>query len=143
MNRDPRGYYAALRVTPDATAAEIQRAFRALMRLRHPDVDASSAAGPGPGNNEGDEARRILESFAVLRDPRSRAEYDPAAALWRARAHQLPAAGRFRCVTTGRRARFCGLPRCGGSEVRCDPAVGTPATLPEPQPRSTGEGGRP
>ena len=80
MNRDPRGYYAALGVTPDATAAEIQRAFRALMRLRHPDVDASSTAGQGPGNNEGDDARRILESFAVLRDPRSRAEYDPAAA---------------------------------------------------------------
>ena len=80
MNRDPRGYYAALGVTPDATAAEIQRAFRALVRLRHPDVDASSTAGQGPGNNEGDEARRILESFAVLRDPRSRAEYDPAAA---------------------------------------------------------------
>ena len=80
MNRDPRGYYAALGVAPDATAAEIQRAFRALMRLRHPDVDASSGAGQGPGNNEGDDARRILESFAVLRDPRSRAEYDPAAA---------------------------------------------------------------
>jgi DnaJ-class molecular chaperone len=77
MNRDPRGYYAALSVTPDATAAEIRHAFRALMRLHHPDVDASSAAGQGPGNNEGEDARRILESFAVLRDPRSRAEYDP------------------------------------------------------------------
>ncbi|MET1154081.1 DnaJ domain-containing protein [Arthrobacter sp.] len=79
MNRDPRGYYAALHVAPDATAAEIQRAFRALMRLRHPDVDASSTAGQSPGKDEGDDARRILESFAVLRDPRSRAEYDPAA----------------------------------------------------------------
>ena len=80
MNRDPRGYYAALSVTPDATAAEIQRAFRALMRLRHPDVEASSGAGNDPGTNEGDDVRRILESFAVLRNPRSRAEYDPAAA---------------------------------------------------------------
>lgn len=81
MNRDPRGYYAALHVAPDATAAEIQHAFRALMRLRHPDVGASAAApGAGPGSNDGDEARRILESFAVLRDPRTRAEYDPAAA---------------------------------------------------------------
>jgi DnaJ-class molecular chaperone len=80
MNRDPRGYYAALHVAPDATAAEIQRAFRALMRLRHPDVEASSGAGHGPANNDADEARRILESFAVLRDPESRAEYDPAAA---------------------------------------------------------------
>ena len=84
MNRDPRGYYAALHVTPDATAAEIQHAFRALMRLRHPDVEASAGAehgpGTGPGNDDGDEARRILESFSVLRDPRTRAEYDPAAA---------------------------------------------------------------
>ncbi|BCW68318.1 hypothetical protein NicSoilB4_30810 [Arthrobacter sp. NicSoilB4] len=79
MNRDPRGYYAALHVAPDATAAEIQRAFRALMRLRHPDVDASSGTGR-PGTSDGDEARRILESFAVLRDPEARAEYDPAAA---------------------------------------------------------------
>ena len=92
MNRDPRGYYAALHVTPDATAAEIQHAFRALMRLRHPDIEAAARAGAdaggevgagagaeaGAGNNDGDEARRILESFAVLRDPRSRAEYDPA-----------------------------------------------------------------
>lgn len=82
MNRDPSGYYAALHVTPDATAAEIQHAFRALMRLRHPDIEAAARAGTdagaAAGNNEGDEARRILESFAVLRDPRSRAEYDPA-----------------------------------------------------------------
>lgn len=86
MNRDPRGYYAALHVTPDATAAEIQHAFRALMRLRHPDVEAAAGAGTrtgagkGAGNTGGDDARRILESFAVLRDPGSRAEYDPAAA---------------------------------------------------------------
>ena len=90
MNRDPRGYYAALHVTPDATAAEIQHAFRALMRLRHPDVEA---AGAGAGNNAGDEARRILESFAVLRDPRSRAEYDPAAAAAAAAAARAVGAG--------------------------------------------------
>lgn len=74
MNRDPSGFYAALHVAPDATPAEIQRAFRALMRLRHPDVEASSGALP----DGGEDARRILESFAVLRNPKSRAEYDPA-----------------------------------------------------------------
>jgi DnaJ-class molecular chaperone len=79
MNRDPRGYYAALHVTPDAGLAEIQRAFRALMRLRHPDVGASSGAVSASGDTgAGDEVRRILESYAVLRDPKSRAEYDPA-----------------------------------------------------------------
>jgi DnaJ-class molecular chaperone len=75
MNRDPRGFYAALHVTPDATPAEIQRAFRALMRKRHPDVDASAGAVSAGG----DEVRRILEAFAVLRGPQSRAAYDPAA----------------------------------------------------------------
>ena len=75
MNRDPRGFYAALNVTPDATPAEIQRSFRALMRLRHPDVEASSGAGAAGA----DEARRILESFAVLKNPESRAAYDAGA----------------------------------------------------------------
>ena len=99
MNRDPRGYYAALHVTPDATAAEIQHAFRALMRLRHPDVEAAARAGTGAGtddgNNDGDEARRILESFAVLRDPRTRAEYAPTAAA-------APSAGAGRTPPGGR-----------------------------------------
>ena len=91
MNRDPGGLYAALHVTPDASPTEIQRAFRALMRLRHPDVEAAS----GAGNNDGDEARRILEAFAVLRDPKSRAEYDPAAAA-------PPSAGLGRTTPGGR-----------------------------------------
>ncbi|MCB5291949.1 J domain-containing protein [Arthrobacter sp. SO3] len=82
MNRDLRGYYAALHVAPDATPAEIQRAFRALMRLRHSDVGSSadagdSVAGDSGTGNAGDEARRILQSFAVLLDPKSRAQYDP------------------------------------------------------------------
>ncbi|WP_211883151.1 J domain-containing protein [Pseudarthrobacter albicanus] len=67
MHADSRGYYAALEVAPDATQQEISRAFRALMRQRHPDV-----GNPGGG----DEVRSILEAFAVLRDPRSRAAYD-------------------------------------------------------------------
>ena len=87
MNRDPRGFYAALHVAPDATPAEIQRSFRALMRRRHPDVEAAAGAAPGGGPDArpgaepdgGEEARRILESFAVLRNPDARAAYDSAA----------------------------------------------------------------
>ena len=107
MNRDPRGYYAALHVAPDATAAEIQHAFRALMRLRHPDVEAAAGAGTGAGNNNGDEARRILESYAVLRDPKSRAEYDPAAA-----AAAAPSAGPGRTAPGG-----SGRTAPGGREI--------------------------
>lgn len=86
MNRDPRGFYAALHVAPDASPAEIQRSFRALMRRRHPDVEASAGAAPGggpdalpaTGSDGGEEVRRILESFAVLRNPDARAAYDAA-----------------------------------------------------------------
>jgi curved DNA-binding protein CbpA len=82
MNRDPRGLYAALHVTPDASQTEIQRAFRALMRLRHPDVGTAAGAGVKAGDEAGaaDDVRRILASFAVLRDPKRRAEYDPGSA---------------------------------------------------------------
>lgn len=67
MHADSRGYYAALHVAPDATQQEISRAFRALMRQRHPDTGNSTG---------GDDVRSALEAFAVLRDPRSRAAYD-------------------------------------------------------------------
>ena len=86
MNRDPRGFYAALHVAPDASPAEIQRSFRALMRRRHPDVEAAAGAAsgggpdalPGAGSDGGEEVRRILESFSVLRNPDARAAYDAA-----------------------------------------------------------------
>ena len=42
-NPDPRGYYALLHVSPEASRQEIGRAFRALMRRRHPDVGHSGA----------------------------------------------------------------------------------------------------
>jgi curved DNA-binding protein CbpA len=92
MYPDPRGYYAALHLTPAATQADIQRAFRALIRAHHPDVgagragaaEAGAADGSPPGTGTsgagspvgGDDAGIILDAFAVLRNPRARAEYD-------------------------------------------------------------------
>ena len=72
VNADPRGYYAALHLTPAATQSDILRAFRALIRVHHPDV------GPtGPGEESGGaDVRGILAAFAVLRNPLTRAEYD-------------------------------------------------------------------
>jgi DnaJ-class molecular chaperone len=72
MNADPRGYYAALHLTPAATQAEIQRAFRALIRVHHPDVGRSRPGEEGRGAD----VRNILAAFAVLRNPLTRAEYD-------------------------------------------------------------------
>ena len=72
MDIDPRGYYAALRLTPAATQADIQRAFRALIRRHHPDVGSFDAGQEGGGAD----VRSILAAFTVLRDPVARAEYD-------------------------------------------------------------------
>ncbi|AXJ08554.1 DnaJ domain-containing protein [Arthrobacter sp. PM3] len=71
-NPDSRGYYALLRVSPDASRQEISRAFRALMRRRHPDVGHPDAGAGGPDSD----VRAILDAFAVLRDPVARAAYD-------------------------------------------------------------------
>ncbi|MCU1512827.1 MAG: hypothetical protein JWO34_2667 [Arthrobacter sp.] len=82
MNPDPRGYYAALHLTPAASQADIQRAFRALIRAHHPDIGPSDAGPSGAGTSGvhpsagGDDVRNILDAFAVLRNPLSRAEYD-------------------------------------------------------------------
>src|SRR6478736_6916451 len=74
-NPDPRGYYALLHVSPDASRQEIGRAFRVLMRRHHPDA-GNLVAGPGVGDSDADEVGAILHAFTVLRDPGARADYD-------------------------------------------------------------------
>jgi DnaJ-class molecular chaperone len=69
---DTPDYYATLRIRPDASQQEISRAYRALMRSHHPDMDAGMDAGAAP---EG-ELLRIMQAFNVLRDPERRAAYD-------------------------------------------------------------------
>jgi DnaJ-class molecular chaperone len=76
-------YYATLRVPRDATQQQISRAYRALMRSHHPDLDAGRATMgsqqsvpvTAPPQPEG-ELLRIMQAFAVLRDPVRRADYD-------------------------------------------------------------------
>jgi molecular chaperone DnaJ len=63
------GHYETLGVRPDATAAEIRDAYRALARQHHPDrgpVDPGAMAA-------------INEAYRVLGDPARRAVYDAAA----------------------------------------------------------------
>lgn len=69
-------YYATLGVSKDATAKEIQAAFRKLARKFHPDVNKDPGA----------EARfkQINEAYEVLRDPEKRAKYDQLGANWQA-----------------------------------------------------------
>ena len=66
-------YYAALRVKPTAGQREISRAYRALMRAHHPDVDGGAT---GDRDLQDGELLQIMQAFAVLRDPARRADYD-------------------------------------------------------------------
>ncbi|RKO20981.1 J domain-containing protein [Pseudarthrobacter phenanthrenivorans] len=75
---DTPDYYAILRVQPHATRQEISRAYRALMRSHHPDIDGGTAP-------EG-ELLEIMQAFNVLRDPERRAAYDKQRAASAARA---------------------------------------------------------
>ena len=82
-------HYAALRVNSSASQQEIARAYRALMRKLHPDVDGGSPAlSPArdcpakQSRTEGNAAAQqnellgIMQAFAVLRDPVRREAYD-------------------------------------------------------------------
>lgn len=61
-------YYKSLRVAPGAEAAEIRAAYRALMRLYHPDRNSDPQAQA--------RAQEITAAFAVLGNPEKRAAYD-------------------------------------------------------------------
>jgi DnaJ-class molecular chaperone len=82
-------HYAVLQVDASASQQEISRAYRALMRNLHPDVDGGSPrgaeagdSGPGQassaqsGSARNNDLLRIMQAFAVLRDPARRAAYD-------------------------------------------------------------------
>jgi curved DNA-binding protein CbpA len=64
--------YAVLGVHPDASPAEISRAYRGLVRRHHPDTHADTTAEQGSS----EELDRIMAAYAILRDPARRAEYD-------------------------------------------------------------------
>jgi curved DNA-binding protein len=61
-------YYEALGVPPDASAEDIRRAYRALARQYHPDINKEPGAE--------DRFKEISEAYEVLRDPEKRARYD-------------------------------------------------------------------
>jgi curved DNA-binding protein len=61
-------FYEVLGVGRDATAQEIQRAYRKLARTYHPDVNKDPAAER--------RFQEISESYEVLSDPESRRRYD-------------------------------------------------------------------
>ncbi|MCO4263313.1 J domain-containing protein [Pseudarthrobacter sp. MDT3-26] len=66
-------YYDVLRVKPAASQQEISRAYRVLMRTRHPDLDGGATVDRDVQDGE---LLRIMQAFAVLRDAARRATYD-------------------------------------------------------------------
>jgi curved DNA-binding protein len=63
-----RDYYDVLGVSRDASADEIQQAYRKLARRHHPDVNRDPAAE--------ERFKEINEAYQVLKDPQTRQRYD-------------------------------------------------------------------
>ena len=63
-----RDYYDVLGVSRDATADQIQQAYRTLARKYHPDVNKDPAAE--------DRFKEVNEAYHVLSDPDTRKRYD-------------------------------------------------------------------
>lgn len=69
-------YYETLGVKRDASADEIQKAYRKLARKYHPDVNKAKGAE--------DKFKQIGEAYEVLKDPEKRGRYDALGANWKA-----------------------------------------------------------
>ena len=62
-------HYETLNVPRSASQRDIAKAYRALMRAHHPDLETGTGVDPA-------ELLSIMKAFAVLRDPVARAAYD-------------------------------------------------------------------
>jgi DnaJ-class molecular chaperone len=72
---DYKDYYGVLGVNKQATAKDIQKAYRRLARQYHPDVN--------PNKPEAEERfKEINEAYEVLSDPEKRRQYDEMGANW-------------------------------------------------------------
>ncbi len=68
----PRDYYAILGISPAASAEEIKSAYRNLVKKFHPDRFQSYA----DKNKNGKKVKEVIEAYQILRNTRSREEYD-------------------------------------------------------------------
>ncbi|MGA0237529.1 MAG: J domain-containing protein [Acidimicrobiales bacterium] len=73
MNGRSSKHYQVLGVAPEASMAEIRRAYLTAARTAHPDLHHDSESSRRAAE---DRMRRINEAWAVLGDPDERAAYD-------------------------------------------------------------------
>ncbi|RSS82179.1 DnaJ C-terminal domain-containing protein [Streptomyces sp. WAC06614] len=106
-----RDYYEVLGVTRDASAEEIQRAYRNLARRWHPDLSKDPAAE--------ERFKEVNEAYEALSDPDGRARYDRFGPAWRQAREEPtggagspfgPGGGRRVYVNTGGGTGFGGAP---------------------------------
>jgi len=83
---DFKDYYAILGIPRDADQAAIKKAYRALARKFHPDVNPGDAAAE-------ERFKAAAEAYEVLGDPEKRAKYDRLGSAYRA--HERAGAGGF------------------------------------------------
>lgn len=66
---DKRDYYELLGVKPDVGADDLKKAYRAMAKKYHPDLNKDDA-------NAGEKFKEINEAYEILSDPQKRALYD-------------------------------------------------------------------
>jgi curved DNA-binding protein CbpA len=76
-------HYDTLGITPKATSEQIRRAYRALARRHHPDVN--------PAPDAAAMFAQVQTAYAVLIDPERRRQYDAALAAAALEARTSPA----------------------------------------------------
>ncbi len=64
-----------LHLGPEATGAEVHRAYRSLMRRHHPDTRPSPATAE-QASREREQLAQIMDAYTVLADPVQRDRYD-------------------------------------------------------------------
>lgn len=106
-----RDYYEVLGVPRDASADQLQQAYRNLARRHHPDVNSDPAAE--------EQFKEINEAYHVLSDPNTRARYDRFGDNFR----QVPEDFDER-VGAGRGRRPGASSRRGGTRVTVDGGTG-------------------
>ena len=74
MTVEPTDLYAVLGLTPQATQAEIRRAYRTLMRQNHPDTRPLDS--PADTASATTALQQAIAAYTVLGDPARRVGYD-------------------------------------------------------------------